>query len=379
MLLKVLGVGAAGNKAAATLIDEDVLTKEHVKLLNTTLKDVPNNYKELAVQFASDLGGCGKEPREGRKAMIKAIRNNSIDLEGMIEPDTQMVIIVASTEGGTGCGSTPVLVRHFLDLNMTVHVYAFLGFNDDVRGIKNTLAFFKELDDDVVLHTIKNSAFLDYSNSHKKAEVEANKEFAKQIRVLAGSDIISSEQNIDDKDIYKLRVTPGYMDIQRISLQGVKNKDQFNKVIENAYDNVTCLDFDPTSTRLGCIINASEKTVSAIDDNFEAIKRYVGEPFEVFRHIQFDPTQPEYIDIMSCGMGVPEKGITDINTDYREKRSKLSRDRASLKDVFKDIAIDDDDDEFDIDVKKIRNEKKDPSSVSLTLNNVDYDEVGDEY
>lgn len=38
---KVLGVGAAGNKAAITLIEEHIVDPKQVVLLNTTLKDVP--------------------------------------------------------------------------------------------------------------------------------------------------------------------------------------------------------------------------------------------------------------------------------------------------------------------------------------------------
>ena len=45
----VIGLGAAGNKAAIALIESGVCTQTDVILLNSTLKDVPNRYKEIAL------------------------------------------------------------------------------------------------------------------------------------------------------------------------------------------------------------------------------------------------------------------------------------------------------------------------------------------
>ena len=72
MELEVFGIGAAGNKAAIKAIEENAISKEYVKLFNTTTKDIPAEYKndDLVVPFASSvLGGCGKEPAKGRKAI----------------------------------------------------------------------------------------------------------------------------------------------------------------------------------------------------------------------------------------------------------------------------------------------------------------------
>ena len=55
---KVIGLGAAGNKAAITLIEEKVVDPKQVVLLNTTLKDVPEKYAEYAVECGT-MTGCG--------------------------------------------------------------------------------------------------------------------------------------------------------------------------------------------------------------------------------------------------------------------------------------------------------------------------------
>ena len=73
--------------------------------------------------------------------------------------------------GGTGCGATPVVAKYFTALNIPVHVFAFIGFQDEVRGINNSLKFFKDLPDGVILHTIDNSKFLDFTKNYSKAEI----------------------------------------------------------------------------------------------------------------------------------------------------------------------------------------------------------------
>ena len=41
---KIIGVGAAGNKAAINLIEKGVIEKGNVLLLNSTKKDIPDEY-----------------------------------------------------------------------------------------------------------------------------------------------------------------------------------------------------------------------------------------------------------------------------------------------------------------------------------------------
>ena len=370
MKYMLFGIGAGGNKAAINVLKKGYLNEKYVKILNTSTKDIPEEYKinsDLAVYFSSMFGGCGKEPLKGKKAIINAIKNGNIKFGEMIEPDTQAVIIVTTTEGGTGCGATPVIANYFVKLNLPVHVFALIGFQDEARGINNTLRFFRELDSNVILHTIKNEEFLDYSKNYAKAEALANDEFAEQVRILSGADMIPSHQNIDDTDMYKVATTSGYMNIQHVSLDKVKNVDLFNKAVQESFENIKCLDFDKSALRLAVIINAKPETQTHIDDKFEVIKRYIGEPYEKFRHIQYDETQPEYIDIISCGMNFPEQGIRDLNDKYMDIKEKLNSEHKSFDDIFADIDLDDEDDEFDVHIRKMKN----PDDIDLLFSNMD--------
>ncbi len=376
MELAVYGAGAAGNKAVIKLIEEGIIKSSNAKLLNTTSKDIPEKYKKdgnLVCKFDSELGGCGKEPIKGKKAMLKALSLGSVELLDIL-PDTKdrEIVIVTSTEGGTGSGSTPELIKYLLDnVGAPIHVFAFIGFNDDPRGIKNTLLFFKSLDENITLHTIKNDEFLDYTNNHELAESRANDYFVNQIEILRGSKMIPSDQNIDDTDMYKVTTTKGYMDIKHIDLTGIKNIDTFNKAIVNAYENEEKgLEFEPSAKRIAVFINASDKTRLAIDGNLQVVKRYVGESFaEFYKHIQYDDTTEEYIDIIAGGLKYPRDAIMNINKSYTEVKNKMNTKHDSLKDIFDDIDLDEDDDEFDINIHPIG---KNASRVDKTISSDEY-------
>ena len=62
MKIKLIGSGAAGNKAALAAMENGVVEKDSVLLLNTTEKDVDPAYKDIFVQISTGaFKGCGKE------------------------------------------------------------------------------------------------------------------------------------------------------------------------------------------------------------------------------------------------------------------------------------------------------------------------------
>ena len=353
--LALFGIGAAGNKAAIEALETRIINEKNVKLINTTVKDIPEKYKSdpnKIIKFSSMLGGCGKEPIKGQKAMFQAIKDKTIDFGSLISPDIKAVVLVTSTEGGTGCGATPVIAKYFAALNIPVHVFAFIGFQDELRGINNSLKFFKDLPDGIVLHTIDNSKFLDFTKNYTKAENAANEEFVKQLEILIGCGMVPSTQNIDDTDHYKIITTDGYMDIRHVNLNGAKNVELTNQAIIDSFESMSCLEYDNGCKRLAVIINASQKTQDAIDSRFDVIKRYAGEPIETYRHIQ-NSSDDEYMDIIIAGLPYPEEGIRDIGKKYNSLKSRVNDESKALSDIFEDMDFDDELEETNI--RKMRN------------------------
>ena len=355
--MTVIGVGAAGNKAAISLIENNILDSNHVKLLNTSSKDIPEEYKnsDIFIPFNSGLGGCGKESAKGKAAITEAIQHKQIAFDELYNEDSREVILVSSVEGGTGSGSVPVIATYFEAMEVPVHVFAFIGFQDEARGINNTLKFFKDLPEKTILHTIKNSYFLDYTKNYGKAEQAANMEFCREIEILRGTKLVPSKQIMDDTDLYKINTQPGYTTINHIILNDIKNTESYNAALAAAFENSCYMDNDASAKRIAIMVNATKKVQDAVDNSMECITRYFGVPIEKFQHIQPDNEADfegpdDYIDVVACGMNFPEKAIRDTSNKYEKIKEKLNTERKSFDAIFNDIDTDDLD-EFNMDVK----------------------------
>lgn len=350
MKIKVIGTGAAGNKAAVNLIEKGVLSQDKILLINSTLRDVPDNYRSLAIKFSDTIGGCGKERDLSKNLCLSSIKDGTLNtIDTFIEEDDELVILVGSTEGGTGSGSVIVLARYISKvLGVAVQCFGFTGFEEDGRGLQNTVEYFQDLQEEYVIQTISNKKFLAEANNNKlKAEKLANDDFAKRISVLAANGIVDSEQNIDETDMYKVSTTPGYMTIGKASLEKIKNVEQFNKILTELIDNDKSVDISTKSQkRLAVFINANEETRDYIDYNFNVIKSKLGIPYELFQHIQYEPDQEQYISFISSGMKMPIDEVKEVYEKYKVESSKVNKEKDSFFDFASELKGDSKDSMF---------------------------------
>lgn len=345
---KVIGIGAAGNKAVIGLIEKNVLPRNNVMLLNSTLKDIPAGYKDIAIEFSGASKGCGKERDIAKRIVLESMQNGTVSFDSFLDPQDKMVIIVTSSEGGTGCGGASIVGKYFKEvLKANVHMFVFTGFEEDGRGLKNTVEYFQELSEEYTVQAISNKKFLAAANGNKlKAETFANIEFARRIKILLGQLLVDSENNIDETDLTKLTTTAGFMMIEYGELDKVKNVESFNKVVSDIIDNTKSLDIEPTAKRIGVILNISERTKDSIDYLFTVIKEKLGTPFETYTHVQTEQ-EPEYIAIIASGLKMPTADVMAIYDRYKEAAGKVDKSKDSF---FEDLNMDlkDDNDVFNM-------------------------------
>lgn len=355
MNCKVLGIGAAGNKAAIALVENGVIDLKDILLINSTLRDVPDNYKSKAIQFSNTSGGCGKEREVAKKLCLQSINDSTLDrLDSIMDPEDRLCIIVNSSEGGTGCGSAPMIAKYMREVVGTnVHMFVFTGFEEDGRGLKNTVEYFQELNENYTVEAISNSRFLGNGTTKPMAEKKANMEFVNRVKVLLGRGMIDSEQNIDETDQYKVITTPGFMTIEHIELEErIKNIDTFNKIITEAIDNSKSLEIsDLSAKRIGVIMNVSDRSREFIDYGFNVIKERYGVPFEVFTHLQYNG-ETEYIDFIISGMNLPLEEVQRVYKRYQELSSAVNKSKDNFLEQTKNMVVDQSDAVFDMIVKK---------------------------
>lgn len=336
MIAKFIGCGAAGNKVAINLIEKGIFSKTSAILLNSTTKDIPENYRDIAVLFSSQniLGGCGKERELGKTMLVQCMKENKLDPEAWISPTDNIVILCGATEGGSGSSSIPILAKYFKEVvGIPVLISLFFGFEDDIRGLQNTMEICQELSENYGIMAISNKKFLSQVNNNKiKAEKLANEELATRISVIMGNNIKQSEQNIDDTDLYKLVTTPGYMDVGMIAIDKVKNVAQYSSIIEEALDESKSLNvYHQTEKRLGLIFNISKKTEDAIDFTNSKFIDEFGIPYELFTHVQYTDSS-EWVEYIAAGMDMPFEEVQDVYNSYLTKTDKVSKTRDTFFD-----------------------------------------------
>lgn len=345
MKIKLIGIGAAGNKAVIEAVEQGVVDKEDILLLNSTLQDIPVKYRDpqTAVCFSTEAnsGGCGKEPKIAEDLIMESLQKGFVNLDGLMEPNDSYAMIVSSSEGGSGCGASSIVAKYLSQvLGVHVHMFVFTGFEEDARGLQNTVHYFQNLSDEYTIQAISNKKF--FKGNKLKAEREANAEFVKKLSVLLCNNLISSDQNMDETDQIKLTKTPGFMVVEARELDKIKSVDQFNQICEEMITDSSSLDFDASAIRLGVVLNVTDKTKEYIDYTFNTIKERMGFPYEIYTHVQYDKN-PEYIEFIAAGLKMPEDDVDRIYKKYQEETSKINTKKDSFFGKSKEMKIEEDD------------------------------------
>ena len=324
----IIGTGAAGNKAVVNLMELGVVDKDDVLLINSTLKDVPEKYRNIAVKLSDEYDGCGKERSLSKEITDEAIKDGTLNFNNL-PYDIYKVIIVTSMEGGTGSGSTDIIAKHLYekqDMN-NIEIFAFKGFEEDVRGIQNSIEFFQDMKPTYGVQVINNAAFLKEAGGNiKKAHKLANDELARRIRVSLGQVLVAGEDNVDGSDLYKVTNTTGYSTIEYTTIEDkIKSTEEFNKIISEMIDSTKSLSLSPSATLIAVIINLQESSQDNIDYSFSVIREKLGEPYEIFKHIQYDKKSEEFIAIISSGMKMPIDELRNLKDKYDKRRSLINK------------------------------------------------------
>ena len=331
--------------------------------------------------------GCGKERKMSYDLCKNSIQDGTIPLEEFLhigKPDqAELVILVSSTEGGTGSGSTPLLAKYIREvLGVSVHVFLFTGFEEDVRGLKNTVEIFQELQDNFAVECVKLKKYLPECNGNRiKAEEKADIDFCKKISVLIGLRLRDSDHNIDPTDLLKIATTDGFMIIESALIEDkIKNNDQFRKIVIDMIDNSKSLDLDsPSQTKIAVIINIRKDATDYIDYHDILMERF-GQCYEKFEHIQDESDMSQFIAFISAGSKMPIHEVESIHDRYVNYTSKVNKDQDDFFGTIRKKSFSKDDDMFDIGSQKKDKRIANKESFFKNLTRVEHDkDIEDEY
>lgn len=355
---QVIGAGAAGGKVVKELLDDKIISSDNCIIINSTDQDKPAvNCKFINIGKQEELGGCAKEPDKGTELCKEALQNGTLDIEGFIKADTRKVYIIASLEGGTGCGSSKILAPYISQvLGVPVHIIMISGFEEDPRGLKNTIQFIQSIGEDITVSIVCNKKYLKKANGDKlKAERLCNRDIAIMISVLDGNMIIPSDKNIDSNDLFKLSTKEGFTNVSQIDIDDkVRNVEQFNAIIRDMIDNSKSMDItNPKQTTMGVFINLPEDEQMNIDYSYSVLKEFYNteesECYEVFTHVQWDEGMSRYIAFVNAGMQLPLDEIQRMYNEFLLKKKKsesVKKDKQAFFDQMQEMQFSDDENDL---------------------------------
>ena len=327
------GCGQGATKAMIYCIENGTLDKNECCVVNSTIKDIPEDYRDRCIIISEDPdAGCGKVRAAAKKLMINYLRNNPNVIEELIPDDVQYVNIITTTEGASGSGASVVLAKWIeSQIGLPVMITLICGFESDTRGLQNTIEYFKDLEGgNYIVKTVSNKRFLEKTSNTFVAERLANEDIATGIKVVNAFDIVDSEQNIDDTDHYKLITNPGMMFVTEVTFdKKLKNPNQFDQIVSDAIDYSSSLDFEPSATKIGVFMNISDDNLSVIDTSFSAIKKKLcgnNTIEEFFVHRQYVSSEPEFIRIIASGMNLPKEELQDMYAKYQKNLKASTND-----------------------------------------------------
>ena len=188
----IIGIGGCGNKIVSQGVEAGIISKSKYLLMNSTDKDIPAGYKSIVFSENKDYG-CAKNRAASKSLIINWLQNGGADeLADIIDETVDCVIIVNSTEGGTGSGAADIICKYLsddLDIPSVINIPVF-GFSESSAGCSNSLKYLKDISENISVLPVSNQkaqkTFDNVGVNTFKTESQVNKNVLEQIKAIIG-------------------------------------------------------------------------------------------------------------------------------------------------------------------------------------------------
>ena len=326
----LIGIGQCGGNIAHKARNEGFLTCA----INTSKEDLAHCKTDLKYEF-KNASGSGKERIRSKNIFI----SNLDDFNNFFKDNFKSiknVVIVASSAGGTGGGSSPMCARFLKDNypNKNIFLIIVLGsIFEDIKSQENMLSVLEEVSKSEVNYLL-------FDND--SGEDKVDKEVINAVKFISRQYFVeSSVSNIDIVDMQKL-----YIENKRMII--VEGK--FDKKISNTIDlNQQMINAINSSTQPKSIVNPMSYAIFIsnkfdkqfkgykeldMDKEFRSLVNEFGEPYEIYKHFQSGPDEAPDFVVCITGLGDCVDRYSLINDRVSEFNERLNESR-KLSDINK--------------------------------------------
>ncbi len=347
--MSVIGVGNAGCQACVKLVKDG----HNVFVINSSQKDLDDRIVDKAIPsyIIGNCRGAGRN-RDTAKIFLKTELEKLFSTEAfskMIQ-DSDIIVVVASTAGGTGSGCGPLLVNRIQTMfpNKTAIFFGVLPkFSESAQAQFNALECMKEVSNDKYPMPYMIADLHAYENDPSDVAYDKIATYITDcLNVIRGDYMVESPFGmIDENDLLTIINENGYMVINHI--QGIQQKDLEQHTVQSMLieqiKKGTAARFqkDKVVRKAGIIINTPEQA----DDpckagNYEELEEYIGYPLDVFTNYSICDKPKGNAALIMAGMSKPIDRLSECSQIAEKAAAVLkSRDTGSISDEMESIGF----------------------------------------
>lgn len=324
-LIGILGVGQAGGNIADIASTMGFQTA----LINTNQRDGLVNTGVEKKYFVPGYDGAG----QNRSIGIKAVNDNSQDMIDFVKQsfkNIKLLLVAFSTDGGTGSGMSPLLIKLLLDQLPSINIgaIAIVPQQNVLAGNRiNAAECIEELSkieqiSSVFLVDNDQMRKMNPQSSKQHIYLSVNYQVMKAINhVLEVTQKSSLYGNFDETDLMKILNTRGVTIISSAAVTDAKTtSDTCSKIHQSLENSVFCPIESASAIRAGLIYEGSENMSKLI--NVPSIFEKIGEPLQLFEGTYISESDPTVTTILA-GLSFPTNRLLSLEKSLEKNKDRL--------------------------------------------------------
>ena len=321
----ILGVGQAGGNIADIASTMGFQTA----LINTNQRDGLVNTGVEKKYFVPGYSGAGQDRAIG----IQAVNDNSQDIIDFVKQsfrNIKLLLVAFSTDGGTGSGMSPLLIKLLLDQLPGINIGAITIVPEQNVLAGNRINATECIEELSTIEKIS-SVFLVDNDQMRKMNPQSSKQ---QIYLSANYHVMEAINhvlevtknsslygNFDETDLMRILNTRGVTIISSASVTDAKTTlDTCSKIHQSLENSVFCPMESESAIRAGLIYEGSENMSKLI--NVPSIFEKIGEPLQLFEGTYISDSDPTVTIILS-GLSFPINRLLSLEQPLEENKDRL--------------------------------------------------------
>ena len=334
-VIRVIGVGGAGNNAVDRMIKEG-MDSDSIEFIaaNTDDMDLGSSLAPVHIQLGEKLTrglGAGGKPEIGKRAAEETAEEVSLAIAG-----SDLLFITAGMGGGTGTGAAPVIASIAKEMGvLTVGVvtkpFAFEGKPRMRKAEEGIVELRKFVDTLIIIPNQRLFEIIEKNTSMKEAFMKADEVLLQGVRSI--SDLISrpGEITLDFADVHTIMSDKG------IAHMGVGRATGKNKATEAAQMAIGSplleTSIDGASAMLVSINGDSSLALVEIDNAMEIIRELVDPDAEIIFGTTINDDLVDEIIITVVATGLANDYAVPANTQQTIRLGRYPQNTGNVGEV----------------------------------------------